>query len=106
MHHNEETKERHKAEIRCCYDGTPESCQRCPFDDCVRDDIDDDPCIKKMYGKRDYIKTGIQIRKRNDRTEYKRAYQRAYREQMPEEQKERYREWQRLYARRKRLEGI
>lgn len=91
-----------KKDLSCKFDIDKNACFSCPFDDCIRDDINDDPCIKERYGKRDYIKTGIKIRKRSNRVEYIRAYQKAYREQMPEEQKERYREWQRLYARRKR----
>lgn len=107
--------------MKCKYDGKDTSiCFNCPFADCIRDDIDDDPNIKERYEKvqtkreryrESYARSderwqrklkGLPIEPRVYKRKGNPNYQREYRAAMPDDQKERYRAWQREYQRAKR----
>ena len=82
--------------MKCNYENDKNACFSCPFNDCIREDINDDEAIKERYYKRTNKRTGIGIPASDV------LYQTLYRKQMSEAQKERYRKYQREYARRKR----
>ena len=87
----------------CKYDEDHSFCERCPYADCVRDDIEGDDSIRDLYFTRDYKKTNIKDQMNGkvfeDRKEYRREYQRAYRAKMSAEKKEKYLAHQRKYQR-------
>ena len=88
------------SKLRCRYDESPEYCFSCPFQDCIRDDIEDDEQIKERYcEKKEYNKWGKRDVGVNS---YDVRYQTNYRKTMPKEQKEKYLAWQREYQRAKR----